>query len=279
MRLRIDAARKEGEARALETMRTRSGNAESLCATPYGIDIVGITEGVALAGALVGGLSARNKKAEVEALNERLRSINVQLRAQARAGTTYAPGLSYAPTGGATPASSPAPVAEASTASAAPVEPADSAAPAAAATPAASPEPPFPPGGSVSSGPPEVELKEKAEKEPSPLSLGRSLLKENKGSAALVQFEKARMLSRADGDKTRERRAERGLAAASRMQKQYRKALNHLERVLEISGEMGDTTGDSDACGTIADIYTEMGELEEAAKYYDKYIQMMSDDC
>ena len=259
----------------METMRTRSGNAESLCATPYGIDIVGITEGVALAGALVGGLSARNKKAEVEALNERLRSINVQLRAQARAGTTYAPGLSYAPTGGATPASSPAPVAEASAAS---VEPADSAAPAAAAAPAASQEPPFPPGGSVSV-PPEMELKEKAEKEPSPLSLGRSLLKENKGSAALVQFEKARMLSRADGDKTRERRAERGLAAASRMQKQYRKALNHLERVLEISGEMGDTTGDSDACGTIADIYTEMGELEEAAKYYDKYIQMMSDDC
>merc|ERR1712147_6104 len=127
--------------------------------TPYGIDIVGITEGAALAGALVGGLSARNKKAEVEALNERLRSINVQLRAQARAGTTYAPGLSYAPTGGATPASSPAPVAEASTASAAPVEPAGLAAP----TPAASPEPPFPPGGSVSSGPPEVEFKEKAE--------------------------------------------------------------------------------------------------------------------
>ena len=152
------------------------------------------------------------------------------------------------------------------------------AAPAGAAT---EQEPPFPPGGSaVPGGGGEAASDQSASKEsPSPLSLGRSLLKENKGAAALVQFEKARMLSRAEGDKTRERRAERGLAAASRLQKQYRKALNHLERVLEISSEMGDTTGDSDACGTIADIYTEMGELEEAAHYYDKYIQMMSDDC
>ena len=255
-------------------MKLSNGNAEALCATPFGIDIVGITEGIALAGALVGGLSARNKRAEVEALNERLRSINVQLRAQARAGTTYAPGLSYAPAGPAPAEPAPAAARPEQTA----VATDQAAAPAGAAT---EQEPPFPPGGSaVPGGGGEAASDQSALKEsPSPLSLGRSLLKENKGAAALVQFEKARMLSRAEGDKTRERRAERGLAAASRLQKQYRKALNHLERVLEISSEMGDTTGDSDACGTIADIYTEMGELEEAAHYYDKYIQMMSDDC
>ncbi len=252
-------------------MRLSNGKAEALCATPFGIDIVGITEGIALAGALVGGLAARNKKAEVEALNERLRSINVQLRAQARAGTTYAPGLSYAP-------------AESTPAMASPrqtvVLEEQAVAPSGGAA-VADQEPPFPPGGSAVPGSgKEAASDNSASKEsPSPLSLGRSLLKENKGAAALVQFEKARMLSRSEGDKMRERRAERGLAAASRMQKQYRKALNHLERVLEISSEMGDTMGDSDACGTIADIYTEMGELEEAARYYDKYIQMMSDDC
>jgi hypothetical protein len=67
------------------------------CATPFGIDIVGITELVALVGATVGGLAARQRKLEAERLNEQLRKINMQLRQQARAGTIYAPGLSYAP--------------------------------------------------------------------------------------------------------------------------------------------------------------------------------------
>jgi hypothetical protein len=63
-----------------------------LCATPFGIDIVGITEFVALVGALVGGITARQRKAELERLNEQLRKINLSLRQQARAGTVYAPG-------------------------------------------------------------------------------------------------------------------------------------------------------------------------------------------
>lgn len=64
-----------------------------LCATPFGIDIVGITEFVALVGALVGGITARQRKAELERLNEQLRKINLSLRQQARAGTVYAPGV------------------------------------------------------------------------------------------------------------------------------------------------------------------------------------------
>lgn len=63
------------------------------CATPFGIDIVGITEFVALIGALVGGLTARRRKAELERLNERLRRINLSLRQNARFGIVYAPGL------------------------------------------------------------------------------------------------------------------------------------------------------------------------------------------
>lgn len=54
--------------------------------------MVGITELVALVGALVGGVAARRRKEEVERLNEQLRSINFNLRQQARAGTVYAPG-------------------------------------------------------------------------------------------------------------------------------------------------------------------------------------------
>ncbi len=70
-----------------------------LCATPFGIDVVGITEVTALIGALVGGITARKRKDEVERLNEQLRSINLSLRQQARAGTVYAPGEAQAPQG------------------------------------------------------------------------------------------------------------------------------------------------------------------------------------
>ena len=52
------------------------------CATPFGVDIVGITELVALVGAVVGGLAARQRKREAERLNEQLRKINMQLRQQ-----------------------------------------------------------------------------------------------------------------------------------------------------------------------------------------------------
>lgn len=43
------------------------------------------------------GFSARQRKDEVERLNEQLRKINLSLRQQAKAGTIYAPGLNYAP--------------------------------------------------------------------------------------------------------------------------------------------------------------------------------------
>lgn len=43
------------------------------------------------------GFSARQRKQELERLNEQLRKINMGLRQQARAGTVYAPGLTYAP--------------------------------------------------------------------------------------------------------------------------------------------------------------------------------------
>lgn len=68
-----------------------------LCATPFGVDVVGITELTALIGALVGGVTARRRKEEVERLNEQLRSINLSLRQQARAGTVYAPGEDLVP--------------------------------------------------------------------------------------------------------------------------------------------------------------------------------------
>jgi hypothetical protein len=62
-----------------------------LCATPFGIDVVGVTVFVALVGAAVGGYTARQRKAEAEKLNEQLRKINASLRQQTRAGECFAP--------------------------------------------------------------------------------------------------------------------------------------------------------------------------------------------
>ncbi len=45
------------------------------------------------------GVTARQRKNEVERLNEQLRKINTSLRKQARSGTIYAPGLTYVPPG------------------------------------------------------------------------------------------------------------------------------------------------------------------------------------
>ncbi|CAK9150101.1 unnamed protein product [Ilex paraguariensis] len=57
---------------------------------------------VALVGATVGGLLARQRRAELERLNEQLRQINAALRRQAKI-ESYAPSLSYAPVGGRIP--------------------------------------------------------------------------------------------------------------------------------------------------------------------------------
>ena len=44
-----------------------------LCATPFGVDVVGITETVALIGATVSGISARLRKQELEVRCFRMR--------------------------------------------------------------------------------------------------------------------------------------------------------------------------------------------------------------
>ncbi|KAK6120285.1 hypothetical protein DH2020_045976 [Rehmannia glutinosa] len=54
---------------------------------------------VALIGATVGGLLARQRRGELQRLNEQLRQINTALRRQAKI-ESYAPTLSYAPVSG-----------------------------------------------------------------------------------------------------------------------------------------------------------------------------------
>jgi hypothetical protein len=84
--------------------------------------------------------------------------------------------------------------------------------------------------------------------------------------------QKALMLTRRSGDKCLERRAMRGLAVARRMQGDRAGAIADLQAVLDISKAMGEFTGDTDALGAIADLYTELDDLERAGSYYDLYI-------
>lgn len=46
-------------------------------------------------------------------------------------------------------------------------------------------------------------------------------------------------------------------------------------KVLELSKETGEDSGCTEAYGAIADCYTELGDLERAAKVYDKYISRL----
>lgn len=289
-----------------ETNRTKAGQ---FCATPFGIDVVGITEFIALTGALVGGVSARRRKQELEKLNEQLRTINTQLRQQARAGTLYAPGLTYAPPangnssfGDESPPASDAPVSIASS----PIKLSLPTVPKAAPTlpqlqPSSSSSIDLPtdlpglasmtPGvmdsASATNGNgtvvslisiDEEDLRPEVKQCQTALKEGKQFLKDQNSGPAMVRFEKALMLARSLNDKVRERRAVRGLAAASRMSGQQRQAIKYLEKVLEISDETGDHVGDADAYGTIADIYTDIGEFEKAAEFYDKYIERMNTD-
>ena len=260
VRKEIEAERAALEAQALAS-QGGGGAPATLCATPFGIDVVGITEFVALVGALVGGITARQRKAELERLNEQLRRVNLGLRQQARAGMVYAPGLTYVPP--ANEGDNGNGNGNGSAATAVLTAPPPTAAAAAAAAPTAVAV-------ATVTAPPKPAVLERADSARTLFSMdedemtadqiacrdslrqGKRLLKDKSGAAALVRFEKALMLSKAIGDPVQERRAMRGLAAAARLQGQYKAAIKHLERVLEISKEMREFTGDADAVSAAA---------------------------
>lgn len=50
-----------------EQVKASNTNSYALCATPFGVDVVGITEFIALLGALTGGIAARQRKVSASA--------------------------------------------------------------------------------------------------------------------------------------------------------------------------------------------------------------------
>ncbi|CAM8955913.1 unnamed protein product [Rhodiola kirilowii] len=182
---------------------------------------------VALVGATVGGLVARQRKRELQRVNEQLRQINTALRRQAKI-ESYAPKLSYAPTDRKMEQ--------------------------------------------------EVPVDTRQEVLISHLKAGKGFLRNLNPQKAATEFQTALELARTLKDPVREKKAARGLGASLQRQGKYKDAIKYHSMVLDISRRQGDNSGSIDAYGAIADCYTELGDLEQAAKFYDGYIQRLQAD-
>ncbi|MQL77993.1 hypothetical protein Taro_010436 [Colocasia esculenta] len=183
--------------------------------------------GIALIGATVGGLLARQRRGELKRLNDQLRQINAALRRQAKI-ESYAPTLSYAPVGRVVET--------------------------------------------------EVIVDPRKEQLISNLRAGKNFLRNQDPEKAFVEFKAAFELAQSLGDHTEEKKAARGLGASLQRQAKYREAIKYHSKVLEIAKLSGEDSGSTEAYGAIADCYTELGDLERAGKFYDKYIARLESD-
>ena len=66
--------------------------------------------------------------------------------------------------------------------------------------------------------------------------------------------------------------------ASLQRQGKLQEAIKYHSMVLAISKREGEESGNTEAYGAIADCYTELGDLEQAAKFYDKYIARLETD-
>ena len=203
------------------------------------VELVVLGQTIGFIGALVGGFSARDRKRQVEDLNERLLAVNKQLRQQAR--STMSGGYERDSIDVATKPSSNTPE-------------------------HASPD-------DADQRNEVIEI----------LRAGKAALKEENAQDAVRFFKLSLERAREHADvldnvKKVERKAYRGLGGAYLILHDYDKALEYMKLVLALSEEMGESKGVGDALGVIADIYTDMGDLEKAGEWYDKYLDAMMDE-
>ena len=270
-----ERVREINEIRAEEEQKARAqvANGNTLCVTPFGVDIVGISQTVALVGAIGAGLTSNARKAEIAELNEKLRAVNSTLRAQIRQpspASAQASGV-YQDGGVAVDRSSSRETTNDGMSNNADDVMNDVAFESTSSS-----------GGLMDSMDLEESPASATDAElSSALRDGRALLKEGTEPAfrrSLELFEKALTLARMIGDTTQTRRATRGLAASKRGLGDRKGAVAHLKEVLEMRRTVGDAAGDADALGAIADIYTELGDLENAGKYYDLYLDALNNE-
>lgn len=114
------------------------------------------------------------------------------------------------------------------------------------------------------------------------LKKGKQLLKTKDLKVALQSFEDAVTILKNNPAAFKEpwratRKAYRGVGSAKNKLGDYAGALEAMQEVLRLSEEHRDPPARSDALGAIADLYTEMNRLEEAAHYYDLHLASL--DC
>ncbi|KAL3826085.1 hypothetical protein ACJIZ3_022114 [Penstemon smallii] len=110
------------------------------------------------------------------------------------------------------------------------------------------------------------------------LKNGKNFLRNQDPEKAFSEFKTALELAQNLQDSIEEKKAARGLGASLQRQGKYRDAIKYHSMVLEISQREGEESGNAEAYGAIADCYTEIGDLERAAKYYDQYIARLQSD-
>ncbi|KAM7254489.1 hypothetical protein ACFE04_003869 [Oxalis oulophora] len=110
------------------------------------------------------------------------------------------------------------------------------------------------------------------------LKTAKNFLRNQDPEKAFVEFKAALQLAKTLNGPTEEKKAARGLGASLQRQGKYRDAIEHHSLVLTISQRAGEESGNTEAYGAIADCYTELGDLEQAGKYYDEYIARLETD-
>ncbi|XP_066397217.1 protein FLUORESCENT IN BLUE LIGHT, chloroplastic-like isoform X3 [Miscanthus floridulus] len=198
------------------------------CEQAYSLPNMPLLFAIAMVGATVGGLLARQRRGELARLNDQLRQINAALRRQAKI-ESYAPALSYASVGSKIPES-------------------------------------------------EVIVDPQKERLIAYLRTGKNYLRNQAPDKAFPEFKAGLDLAQSLGDHVEEKKAARGLGASLQRQGKYKEAINYHSMVLNISKMTGEDVGVTEAYGAIADCYTELGELEKAGKFYDKYIARLENE-
>ena len=115
------------------------------------------------------------------------------------------------------------------------------------------------------------------------LKTAKRHLKEKANDMALSEFDEALKEINANEGALAEawkarRKAHRGRGAALERLGRYGEALEAMQTVLSLSVDHDDHSGETDALGVIADIYTDMDQLEIASEYYDRYFQSLQEE-
>lgn len=110
------------------------------------------------------------------------------------------------------------------------------------------------------------------------LKQGKGSIRQGQAQQALELLKQAGRLSEDLRDKRAQRAVARATANAYKEVGDLNMCLRSLNFSLDLSGQIGDTVRDSDVLGEIADVYTEMGDMEKAGKFYDRCIEAMAGD-